>query len=109
MKQNLSIAFYILQSTDEGQGRQGHVISLDLLSVKVSDAGSYECLVKPFDGAAAAAIVNLTVYGKYLFLFLSVCSTVLLSLNYVMNIEDVKYSRIFPNSKTCVIFTHVKL
>jgi len=34
----------------------------------MSDAGSYECLVKPYDGAAVAAIVNLTVYGKRLLL-----------------------------------------
>jgi len=40
------------------------VVSLDLRAVKLSDAGSYECLVKPFDGAAVAATVYLTVDGN---------------------------------------------
>jgi len=37
---------------------------LELLSVKMGDEASYECLVKPYDDAAVAAIVNFTVYGK---------------------------------------------
>ena len=45
------------------------MIALDLLSVKMGDAGSYECLVKPYDGAAVSAIVNFTVYGKRSLLF----------------------------------------
>ena len=58
------------------------MIALDLLSVQMNDAGSYECLVKPYDGAAVAAIVNFTVYGKrlvllaidYSFIHLFICS-----------------------------------
>ena len=64
-----------VQSTDDSQGRQSHVVSLDLLPVKLSDAGTYECLVKAFDGAAVAATVNLTVYGKiYLYFYISTLS-----------------------------------
>jgi len=37
---------------------------LELLSVKMGDEASYECLVKPYDDVAVAAIVNFTVYGK---------------------------------------------
>jgi len=65
--ENCDIAYVCtVQSTDKGQGRQHHVVSLDLLSVNMSDAGTYDCLVKPSDGAAVSATANFTVYGiKY--------------------------------------------
>lgn len=58
-----------MQSADgvqgQGQGRKCHVVVLDLVSVRMSDAGTYECVVKPYDGAAVSATVNLTVGGNY--------------------------------------------
>ena len=56
----------VMQSTGEGRDHnaQGHLITLEILSVNVNDSGRYECLVKPFDGVAVAATVNFAVIGK---------------------------------------------
>jgi len=59
-----SIIICHVQSTNEDQSGQDHVVVLELVSVNTSDTAGYECLVKPYDGAAVAATVNLTVYGK---------------------------------------------
>jgi len=51
---------HVQPKTEEGIRFQCHVVSLDLHPANESDAGSYECQVKPFGGAAVAAVVNFT-------------------------------------------------
>jgi len=49
----------------------GHVIVLVIRAVRPSDAGCYECVVKPFDEVAVAATVNFVVYGKNIYMYSS--------------------------------------
>jgi len=60
----MKLVSWYVQSREEGGSQQDHMAVLELLWVKMGDEASYECLVKPYDDAAVAAIVNFTVYGK---------------------------------------------
>ena len=93
-----------VQSTDEDQSRQGHVVVLELQSVKMSDAASYECLIKPYDGAAVAATVNFTVYGKIYLYFsaLSLCKVNIYRLICIVIFRDHFSGRVEQSVIVCV-------